>query len=140
MIDVVGGIIVREDRLLLAQRPATKDFAYTWECPGGKVESGEGHTQALVREIREELDLVAMVIDEKPFWRSEFKNDVSRTDRRHIELFFYLVRQAVGAVIPREHQGFGWFRRHEVEALRNAGALAPGNAKAHEAIVKAAFG
>jgi 8-oxo-dGTP diphosphatase len=140
MIDVVGGIVVREDRLLLTQRPASKDFPLTWECPGGKVESGETHRQALDREIHEEVDLVVMLVEDKPVWRSEFHNEVERHDRRHIELFFYLVRQAVGDVIPRERQGFGWFRRHEVEALRMAGALAPGNAKAHEAILAAAFG
>jgi 8-oxo-dGTP diphosphatase len=55
---VVAGIIrnVREE-ILLAQRPLGKAHAGLWEFPGGKVEPGESHVQALQREIKEELDL-----------------------------------------------------------------------------------
>jgi 8-oxo-dGTP diphosphatase len=42
---------------LLAQRPAGKAYAGYWEFPGGKVEPGETHLEAIKREIREELDI-----------------------------------------------------------------------------------
>ena len=42
---------------LLAQRPEGKAYAGYWEFPGGKVEPGETHLQALKREIGEELDI-----------------------------------------------------------------------------------
>ncbi|EPN1631591.1 NUDIX domain-containing protein [Cronobacter dublinensis] len=51
IIDVVAAIIVREGRLLLAQRPATGDQAGLWEFPGGKVEPGESQPAALAREV-----------------------------------------------------------------------------------------
>jgi mutator protein MutT len=140
MIDVVGAIVVRDGRLLLMQRPGTKDFSFTWECPGGKVESGETHQQALSRELREETDLDAIEIAQAPIWRGEFQNEVTRADRRHIELFFYRIMHFDRQVLPQEGQGFGWFRKHEVLALLTAGALAPGNARAAEAIALAAFG
>lgn len=41
--------------LLAARRTAPEAFAGMWEFPGGKVESGEGHIDALHRELREEL-------------------------------------------------------------------------------------
>ncbi|MBR0223587.1 MAG: (deoxy)nucleoside triphosphate pyrophosphohydrolase [Bacteroidales bacterium] len=54
-IEVVAAIIRRGDRIFATQR-GYGDFKDWWEFPGGKVEAGETSTQALVREIREELD------------------------------------------------------------------------------------
>jgi 8-oxo-dGTP diphosphatase len=54
-IDVVGAVIVREGRILCAQRGATSSLAGMWEFPGGKIEPGETARQALEREIAEEL-------------------------------------------------------------------------------------
>jgi 8-oxo-dGTP diphosphatase len=52
------GVLVRSDgAVLLADRPAGKPYAGHWEFPGGKIEDGESVEQALVRELREELDL-----------------------------------------------------------------------------------
>ena len=54
-IEVVAAIIRKGDAIFATQRGygEWKDY---WEYPGGKVEPGEGLEQALVREIREELD------------------------------------------------------------------------------------
>ena len=54
-IEVVAAIIRLGDSVFATQRGygEWKDY---WEYPGGKVEPGEGLEQALVREIREELD------------------------------------------------------------------------------------
>jgi mutator protein MutT len=45
----------RRGRILIAQRPAGKHLAGSWEFPGGKIEPGETRTAALARELREEL-------------------------------------------------------------------------------------
>ncbi len=45
-------------RVLITQRPQHKQLGGLWEFPGGKVEPGEAPELALVRELREELDLI----------------------------------------------------------------------------------
>lgn len=59
-IDVVAGVI-RDDRgrILLAQRAEGSHLAGLWEFPGGKREAGESRWQALVRELDEELGIIA---------------------------------------------------------------------------------
>ncbi len=57
MIAVVAGVVRREGRVLLCQRPEGKRFGLLWEFPGGKVEAGETPEAALERELREELDV-----------------------------------------------------------------------------------
>ena len=53
---VVAAALFDDDgRVLIAQRPEGKHMAGWWEFPGGKVGAGESDSQALVRELREEL-------------------------------------------------------------------------------------
>jgi mutator protein MutT len=64
VIRVVAAIIRREDgKVLITQRRAKAFMPYKWEFPGGKVESGEDDQQAIIREIKEELDVEIVVGD-----------------------------------------------------------------------------
>ena len=47
----------RDEKFLMNSRPAGKVCAGQWEFPGGKVEHGENPEAALIREIKEELNL-----------------------------------------------------------------------------------
>lgn len=58
---VVAAIIERGDHILLARRDNSSDLAGKWEFPGGKVEAGETLSQALQRELHEELNIDAQV-------------------------------------------------------------------------------
>jgi len=54
-IEVVAAIIIKDGKAFATQR-GYGEFKDWWEFPGGKIESGECPKEALVREIREELD------------------------------------------------------------------------------------
>lgn len=54
-IEVVAAIITKDGKYFATQR-GYGDFAGGWEFPGGKMEAGETPQEALVREIKEELD------------------------------------------------------------------------------------
>ena len=61
-IEVVAAIIQKQNQVFATQR-GYGDFKDGWEFPGGKIESGETPQEALVREIREELDTEVRVGD-----------------------------------------------------------------------------
>ncbi|MDO4770868.1 (deoxy)nucleoside triphosphate pyrophosphohydrolase [Porphyromonas sp.] len=61
-IEVVAAIIRDGDMYLATQRKGGEWDGY-WEFPGGKIEAGETHQEALLREIREELDVLINIGD-----------------------------------------------------------------------------
>lgn len=65
---VVAGVLLNEKgQILLTTRPAGKKFAGIWELPGGKIEEGETPEQALIRELKEELDIEVKEENLEPF-------------------------------------------------------------------------
>lgn len=56
MVEVVAGIIYKDNKFLIAQRNLQKAQGGLWEFPGGKVEQGETNQEALKREIKEEFN------------------------------------------------------------------------------------
>ena len=63
MTEVVAALIWQSDRFMICQRPAHKARGLLWEFVGGKVESGETKKQALIRECKEELNVILSVGD-----------------------------------------------------------------------------
>ena len=60
-IRVVGAVFHDGERFLACRKKPGKPLEGHWEFPGGKIEPGESPEQALAREIREELNLIAEV-------------------------------------------------------------------------------
>ncbi len=60
-IEVVAAVIRRAGSVLLCQRHDGEHLPLKWEFPGGKIDPGETPEDALVREIDEELDVVATI-------------------------------------------------------------------------------
>lgn len=58
---VVAGVLRRGDRILATRRTRPVELAGSWEFPGGKAEAGESPTDALRRELAEELSITVRV-------------------------------------------------------------------------------
>lgn len=126
-IPVVSAVITRGGRILLTQRRADKDFPFTWECPGGKVEADEALHKALRREILEEIGVEINLPSIVPFWEKEMARDpsVKRPDRQRVRVHFFAARLFPERLEPQplEGQGLGWFTSLEMGRLE----LAPAN-------------
>jgi 8-oxo-dGTP diphosphatase len=55
---VVAGVLRKNNQILLTSRPKSKHYADYWEFPGGKIEPAESVMEALIRELKEELDIL----------------------------------------------------------------------------------
>ena len=60
MIKAVAGILLHEDKILVAKRPIGKPYSGYFEFPGGKIEKHETSYEALVRELYEELGVLVI--------------------------------------------------------------------------------
>ena len=60
-IPVVAGLLKKDSKILIGQRPENHTLAGLWEFPGGKIELGETPEEALARELNEELGIEAAV-------------------------------------------------------------------------------
>lgn len=101
IIDVVAAIIERDGKILLAQRDNSSDQAGLWEFPGGKVETAESQPQALVRELREELGIIAKV-------GSFVASNQWQQSERIIRLHAWRVETFSGELQPHCHSAFVW--------------------------------
>lgn len=111
VIDVVAGVI-RDDRgrILLAQRGAGRHLAGLWELPGGKREAGESRWQALVRELDEELGIIASA--GRPLISVPF----SYADKA-IRLDVWTVDTYTGTPWSREGQALQWVDDASLDAM-----------------------
>lgn len=102
---VAVALVDVDGRVLLAQRPAGKAMAGLWEFPGGKVKDGETPEAALIRELKEELD-----IDVTEACLAPFTFASHRYERFHLLMPLYVCRRWQGMVTAREGQQLTWVR------------------------------
>ena len=73
IVEVSAAVIVKGDNILATQR-GYGEFKGKWEFPGGKIKKGEFEEDALIREIKEELNADINVIDYLTTIRYEYPN------------------------------------------------------------------
>lgn len=100
IIRVVAAIIVENGRVFATQR-GYGDFKDGWEFPGGKIEAGESPEQALVREIREELDTEIRV--ERLLRTVEWDYPTF-----HLSMDCFICKIESGDLHLREHEAARW--------------------------------
>lgn len=105
-IEVVAAIIIENGKLFATQR-GYGDFKDKWEFPGGKMEAGETPEQALVREIKEELDTLISV--------DQFLCTVDYDyPEFHLTMHCYLCSVVEGDLVLKEHEAARWLGKDEL--------------------------
>lgn len=99
---VAAGLITQENRVLVGQRRRGDRHALKWEFPGGKVEPGETPQQALVRELREELNIEATVGAEVARYVHNYPSGTT------VHLLFYEVTMFLGEPVCRAFEQISW--------------------------------
>ena len=106
---VVAAVIEQQDCFLITKRAAGDHLAGCWEFPGGKLESGESLTDALRREMREELDVEIEIGEQIDYVEHAYPN-------RSVCLHFYRC-QLKGKPRPMLNQQIRWVKRRELTTL-----------------------
>lgn len=107
MTEVVAALIWDKERFMICRRPAHKARGLLWEFVGGKVEKGESHKAALMRECREELDVLLEVKDVFMDVVHEYP-DITV----HLTLFNAVISEGVPKMI--EHSDIRWITPEEI--------------------------
>jgi 8-oxo-dGTP diphosphatase len=94
-----------DGRVLLARRPPGKPLAGLWEFPGGKVGENETPEAALIRELKEELD-----IDVAQSCLAPFTFASHRYPDFDLLMPLYVCRRWEGTVKAMEGQELAWVR------------------------------
>ena len=102
---VACALVDVDGRVLIAQRPQGKQLAGLWEFPGGKVEPGETPEEALVRELKEELDIEVAQACLAPFVFTSHAYESF-----HLLMPMWLCRRWSGSVRALEHQATAWVK------------------------------
>ena len=94
------------DEILLSKRPKNKHLAGFWEFPGGKVETGEVPEIALIREIKEELNIEINI-------KNKLGEENYQDEKINVKLHYFICSQANGEIILSEHENSAWVKKNE---------------------------
>lgn len=108
-IEVVAAVIVKDNKVFATQR-GYGDFKDGWEFPGGKMEFGETPQEALIREIKEELQTEIIV------------GDLLRTvdydyPKFHLTMHCFLCEVASGELTLIEHEAAKWVSEETIDSV-----------------------
>jgi 8-oxo-dGTP diphosphatase len=108
--DVAAGILCDDaDRILIAERRCDGPFNGLWEFPGGKIVDGETASDALLRELAEELGIEVTAY-------STFMNLRHEYDDRIVTIEFFMVRDWNYEPVGREGQALRWVPKGDLDA------------------------
>ena len=108
-IEVAAAIIVKDNKVFATQR-GYGEFKDGWEFPGGKLEPGESAREALVREIREELDVdirVGRLLETVEYDYPEF----------HLTMHCFICELLSEEIVLKEHEDARWLKEDELDTV-----------------------
>lgn len=108
-IRVVAAVIKKENKIFCTQR-GYGDFKGYWEFPGGKIEDGETPQEALIREIKEELDVdisIGKMIKTIEYDYPEF----------HLSMDCFWCELISGEIELKEHEDAKWLDKGNIDSV-----------------------
>ena len=108
-INVVAAIIIKDNKIFATQR-GYGEFKDGWEFPGGKVEQGEAPENAIVREIKGELDSVIDVNEYFDTVEYDYPNF-------HLSMKCYICTVVSGKLELLEHEAAKWLDKESLDTV-----------------------
>lgn len=108
-VKVVAAIIRDGDKVFATQR-GYGEYKDGWEFPGGKIEPGETPQQALVREIKEELDTDIAVGDCLTTVEYDYP-------AFHLSMQCFWCTIVDGRPVLKEHEAARWLDAHHIDSV-----------------------
>lgn len=106
----VVAAVIRDGNKIFATQRGYGDLKGGWEFPGGKIEEGETPQEALVREIKEELDteiVVGKLIDTIEYDYPKF----------HLSMDCFWAEIVSGDLTLKEHEAAKWLTKDELDSV-----------------------
>ncbi len=108
-VNVVAAIIIKDKKIFATQR-GYGEFKDGWEFPGGKVEKGETPENAIVREIKEELDTEIKVKEYFDTVEYDYPNF-------HLSMKCYICSVLSGKLELLEHEAAKWLDKDSLDSI-----------------------
>ena len=118
MINVTCAIILKDSKILVAQRSEKMKLPLKWEFPGGKLELNENEIDCIKREIKEELNIEIEVLN-------KLSNSIFDYGTFKINLIPFIANYISGEILLLEHKEYKLLDKSELSNLDWAEADLP---------------
>ena len=118
IINVTCAIILKDEKILVAQRNEKMKLPLKWEFPGGKLENNETEIDCIKREIKEEININIEVLQ-------KLSNNIHDYGTFKINLMPFLVQYISGEIKLSEHKDYRLLERSQLSNLDWAEADLP---------------
>lgn len=108
-VNVVAAIIKQDNKIFATQR-GYGDFNGFWEFPGGKIETGETPEEALIREIKEELNVEIIVGDHIGTVEYDYPDF-------HLSMQCFMAEIKAGEMVLNEHSAAKWLTKETLDSV-----------------------
>ena len=104
--NVVAAIIKQDNHYLIVQRNRNKHLGLKWEFPGGKVYKNETFSEALSREIKEELNIIIKMYE-------KIAEEKYKDDKIDIILHYFQCTLQNDNIVLNEHENSAWVKKKD---------------------------